>query len=198
MHETSASKKIILSTNLQGFFFDGLTELNQKSLCPLPGSVIYYSSDVLNNFAYSHDFFEKSEGKIRQKILGMKLLEATQCSRDDQKKIYKEVGDMSLMICGYFSESVKKKIVDTTYYAKLGKMSYSHLNTITPNFMDIPDFYGMIATCFESLTALMTIFATKGRGLENPIYNKIMKDEALTSQEILMSGIVQFTKNKAS
>jgi hypothetical protein len=64
--------------------------------------------------------------------------------------------------------------------------------------MDIPDFYGMIATCFESLTTLMSIFATKGRGLENPTYNKIMNDEALSPQEMLMNGIIKPEKDKAS
>ena len=96
-------KKIILQTNLKGYFFDGLNSLNKKSLCPVPESVIFYSSDVLDKFALSQDFFEVSEGKVREKILGMKLLEATQFTRDEQRRVYKEVGDMSLMICGYFS-----------------------------------------------------------------------------------------------
>src|SRR3989344_8830116 len=159
--------KIILSTNLKGFFFDGLSELNKKSLCPIPESVIYYSSDVLDKFALSEDFFEVSDGKVREKILGMKLLEATQFTREEQKRVYKEVGDMSLLVCGYFSESVNKKIVDTQYYSQLGRMAYSHLNNVIPSFLDIPSFYGMVATCFESLTTLMTIMATKDRnGIE--------------------------------
>jgi hypothetical protein len=184
--------KIILSTNLKGFFFDGLTELNKKSLCPVPQSIIYYSSDVLDKFTLSQDFFETSEGKIREKILGMKLLEATQLTREEQKRVYKEVGDMSLMVCGYFSESVSKKIVDTQYYAQLGKMAYSHLNNVTPTFLDIPSFYGMVATCFESMTTLMTILATKNRTGEenNLIFNKIMKEEPVSETEMLVSGVI--------
>lgn len=190
------SNKIILSSSLKGFFFDGLTELNQKSLCPVPQSVIYYSSDVLDKFALSEDFFETSEGKVREKILGMKLLEATQLSRDEQKKAYKEVGDMSLMVCGYFSESVNKKIVDLHYYSQLGKMAYSHLNHVTPTFMDIPSFYGMVATCFESMTTLMMIFASHNRpGKEsNLIFQKILKDEGVTEKEMLVSGVLPGTK----
>ncbi|MFP5386769.1 MAG: hypothetical protein ACLGHN_11860 [Bacteriovoracia bacterium] len=191
--------KIILSTNLKGFFFDGLSELNKKSLCPVPESVIYYSSDVLDKFALSQDFFETSEGKIREKILGMKLLEATQLTRDEQKKAYKEVGDMSLMVCGYFSESVNKKLVDAHYYAQLGKMAYSHLNNVIPTFLDIPSFYGMVATCFESLTTLLTLLASKERGHEhNLIFRKILKDEAVSEKEMLASGIVPPRTSKVS
>lgn len=190
--------KIILSTNLKGFFFEGLSELNNRSLCPVPESVIYYSSDVLDKFALSEAFFETSDGKVREKILGMKLLEATQCSRDEQKKVYKEVGDMSLLVCGYFSESVNKKIVDTQYYAQLGKMAYSHLNNVTPSFLDIPSFYGMVATCFESLTTLMTIMATKDRSgaADNLIFKRILNNEEISEKEMLVSGVYpSLTKN---
>lgn len=192
-------KKIILSTNLKGFFFEGLSELNKKSLCPVPESIIYYSSDVLDKFALSEDFFETSEGKVREKILGMKLLEATQLSREDQKRVYKEVGDMSLMVCGYFSESVSKKIVDTQYYAQLGKMAYSHLNNVTPKFLDIPHFYGMVATCFESLTTLMTLLAAHERGGEHhPVFKKLMKNESVSDRELILSGVFPAQTNKAS
>lgn len=189
--------KIILSTNLKGFFFEGLSEINKKSLCPVPESVIYYSSDVLDKFALSQTFFETNDGKVREKILGMKLLEASHVSREEQKKIYKEVADMSLMVCGYFSESVNKKIVDVNYYSQLGKMAYSHLNNVTPSFLDIPYFYGMVSTCFESLTTLMTIMASKDRtGSDNNlIFKKIMEDAPVTEKEMLVSGVLpQLTK----
>ena len=199
MHNESGAKKIILSTNLKGFFFEGLSELNKKSLCPVPESVIFYSSDVLDKFALSDEFFETSDGKVREKILGMKLLEATQLPRDEQKKIYKEVGDMSLMVCGYFSESVNKKIVDTQYYAQLGKMAYSHLNSVTPRFLDIPHFYGIISTCFESLTALITIMASKGKGFEhNLLFTKMMNEEHLTETQMLVGGLLHPTTRRVS
>lgn len=191
MQHDSGAKKIILSTNLKGFFFEGLTELNKKSLCPVPESIIYYSSDVLDKFALSSEFFETSEGKVREKILGTKLLEATLVSREEQKKIYKEVGDMSLLVCGYFSESVNKKIVDTQYYSQLGRMAYSHLNNVSPSFLDIPCFYGMVSTCFEPLTTLMTLLANKNRGVESNLFS-------MSDKELLVSGVLPPLTQKVS
>ena len=194
-----STKKIILSTNLKGFFFDGLSELNKKSLCPVPDSVIFYSSDVLDKFALSQDFFETTGGKVREKILGIKLLEATQMTREEQKRTYKEVGDMSLIVCGYFAQSVNKKIIDTHYYSQLGKMAYSHLNNVSPKFLDIPHFYGMVATCFESLTTLMTLMAAKEKNFEsNLVFNKIMSGEEVSETEMLTSGIVPEISKKVS
>jgi hypothetical protein len=194
------TRKIITASNLQGFFFEGLNELNKKSLCPVPESIIFYSSEVLDKFALSQDFFEISEGKVREKILGMKLLEAMQMSRDEQKRTYKEVADMSLLVCGYFSESVNKKIVDTHYYAQLGKMAYGHLNSMSPSFLDIPSFYSMVSTCFEATTTLMANFANKNRtGVENElIFRKVMRNEEVSEKELLVSGIIPSGTNKAS
>jgi hypothetical protein len=196
MHE----KKIILETNLQGYFFDGLNSLNKKSLCPVPESVIYYSSDVLDKFALSQDFFEVSEGKVREKILGMKLLEASQLTREEQRKAYKEVADMALLVCGYFVESTHKKLVDSQYYAQLGKMAYGHLNSVTPTFLDIPCFYGMIATCFESLTTLMSLLANQNRTLvgDNLIFEKVMQNQNVSEKEMLVSGMTPTPTRKVS
>lgn len=197
--QNNPGQKIILSNNLKGFFFEGLSELNKKSLCPVPESIIYYSSDVLDKFALSEDFFETSEGKVREKILGMKLLEASQLNREEQKKIYREVGEMSLLVCGYFSQSVNKKIVDTNYYSQLGKMAYSHLNNVTPKFLDIPHFYGMVATCFESLTTLMMLLASREKGHEyNLVFNKIMTGENVSETQMKMSGILSPSEKKVS
>lgn len=192
-------KKIILASNLKGFFFDGLSELNKKSLCPVPESIIYYSSDVLDKFALSQDFFDSSSGKVREKILGLKLLEATQLNKDEQKKVYKDVADMSLVVCGYFAESVNKKIVDIQYYSQIGKMAYTQLNSMNPRFLDIPSFYGMVATSFESLTTLMSMFAAKTKtGEDSHLIFKRVLDEQVTDQELLACGISQIQSKKVS
>ena len=176
-------KPLILSTSLRGFFFEGLDDLNKKSLCPVPDSIIYYTSDVLDKFALSETFFDFNEGKVRQKILGIKLLEAVQMNKEEQRKVYKEVADMSLLTCGYFSESVNKKIVDKTYYSQLGKMAYQQLNSVTPSFLDIPSFYQMFATCFEPMTTLLMLLASKERH-----YQRVLKGE-LSEEELLVSGV---------
>jgi hypothetical protein len=185
-------KPLILSTSLRGFFFEGLNDLNKRSLCPVPDAIIYYTSDVLDKFALSESFFDISEGKVRHKVLGMKILEASQLSRDEQRKVYKEVADMSLLTCGYFSESVNKKIVDKSYYSQLGKMAYSQLNNVSPSFLDIPSFYQMFATCFEPMTTLLMLLASKDRQYERALHGE------LSDSDLLTSGITPVTSLKVS
>jgi hypothetical protein len=137
---------------------------------------------------------------VREKVLGLKLLEAMQMNREEQKRTYKEVADMSLLVCGYFAESVNKKIVDTHYYAQLGKMAYGHLNNVSPTFLDIPCFYSMVSTCFETMTTLMANFASQNRsGVDNElIFRKLMSNEPVSEKELLVSGILPPGTNKAS
>ena len=199
MQNIDNPKKIILDGNLKGYFFDGLVEINKKSLCPIPESIIFYSSDVLGKFTLSQDYFDFSEGKVKEKVLGMKLLEASHLSKEHQRRTYQEVGEMSLVLCGYFSESVNKKIIDIHYYAKLGKMAYGYLNHLTPSFLDIPSFYGMVATSFEPVTSLIAILASKNRfNGSNSLFDRVMRDEQVSDLEMLTSGMIPNKTTKAS
>lgn len=185
------SKKLITATNLKAYFFEGLNELNNKSLCPVPQETIFYSSVVLDRYALSDSYFEFNEGRVREKILGMKLLEAGTLPVDAQKRTYQEVGDTALMLCGYFSESVNKKLVDLSYYAQVGKAAYGRLNTFAPRHLDVPDFYSVLASSFENVTSLISMLASKDK-FEDPrqkIFEKAMRGEA-SAQELLAAGIL--------
>lgn len=197
----SRSKEIITVPSLQTYFFDVLSDFNKKAPCPIPQEIIYYSSDVLNKFALSQEYYDLREGKIREKILGTRLLEATQVSREEQKKIYKDVGDTALFLCGYFAESTHKKLVDANYYSQLGRSAYSNLNGVVPRFFDIPCFYSMLSTSFGSMVNLISKVASLDRfGEENHIqYSRILSSgEEITPEDYISSGVTYHSEKKVS
>jgi len=155
------SPEIILETSLQSFFFDQLHELNRKSSRPLSQEAIYYSSTVLDKFSESNNYFETVEGRIREKILGLKLLESQNESKLKQKKILNDIGDTALFMCGYFSKSLNTKIVDSKYYSNLGISAYQRLNHLEPDFMEIPSFYLKLSGSFSAITDLISAVAHK-------------------------------------
>lgn len=158
---SGSDQKIILNESLKGFFYKSLSEINKKSLCPVPEETIYYSSEVLCNYSFSSQFYDISSGQVREKILGMKLLEAANYSSEKQKRIYKEIADSALVLTGYFSKSIETKIIDTSYYIQIGKTAYDNMNSLSPHCYDIPSFYKMMSTCFENLIRIMMIFGEK-------------------------------------
>ena len=152
---------IILESSLQTFFFDELTSLNKKSSSPLPNETIFYSSQVLDRLADTFKLFEENEGRLENKVLGIKLMELANKKKRDQKRTLRDVGETSLIVCGFFSESLKKKLVDVDYYLSLGAMAYKQLNHFIPSFMDVPHFYEQFSEQFPQMTNLMS-FLPKG------------------------------------
>ncbi|MCO4792909.1 MAG: hypothetical protein KC493_04305 [Bacteriovoracaceae bacterium] len=153
-----SKENLILESSLQTYFFDQLSDLNKKSTNPLPGETIYYSSLVMDRFGESIQYFEHTEdGKVRDKTLGLKLLETASMTRTNQKRMYRDIGDTALFLCGYFSESLNKKIIDTKYYQEIGQIAYSRLNTIVPQVYQIPKFFDLLSNTFDKITLMMNV-----------------------------------------
>ena len=157
----SQKSGLVLESSLQVFFYDLLQEFNKKALKPLPNETIFYSSFVMDSYGDSTKFFEQVDGKSREKILGLKLLESSHLSKEKQKVALRDVAETSLLICGYFSDSLNKKIIDTKYYHDLGQIAYNRLNSITPEAYDVPSFYKIMSKSFSSITLLMNLASKK-------------------------------------
>lgn len=180
--------RIITVPDLRSYFFQNLDEINNRSLCPVRQEAIFYSSDVLGKFAHSEVYFEITEGRMREKILGIKLLEAASVGREEKRRIYQDVGDTALMVCGYFAESVtKKKILDTSYYMQLGATAYSYLNGVVPQHLNVPSFFNVLATSFVPLATIISMLASRDR-FDND-HHLLLKKETALDQEYLAAGI---------
>jgi hypothetical protein len=59
--------------------------------------------------------------------LGLRLAEALQAAGVRQRDGLRRVGDHSLFISGFFSDSLNRRLVDIDYYIQLGACAYSSL-----------------------------------------------------------------------
>jgi len=90
-----------------------------------------YLVNLLLRFMESDVFFKKNEdGKLEHNILAE--LYADFLSGDSQQKCLslRRLGDVCLLITGFFSDSLKRKLVDMDYYWGMGGSAYwclSHL-----------------------------------------------------------------------
>ncbi|MFA6237055.1 MAG: hypothetical protein WC635_06975 [Bacteriovorax sp.] len=157
---TQASK-LVLENSLQYFFYEQLDEANKKCVRPLPNEIIFYSSIVMDQYGSSNKYFETVDGKVREKILGIKLLESSHLPKDKQKSAVKDIGETALLLCGYFSDSLNKKIVDTKYYNEIGVLAYSRLNSFIPNAYDTPNFFAKMSKNFCQVTSLISLISEK-------------------------------------
>ncbi len=163
------TKDFVFEHSLQAYFYTQLQEFNEKSLEPLPNETIYYSSLVMDKFGDAGKYFETIEGRVRDKVLGIKLLESSGMTRQEKKRTLKDIGDTALLICGFFSDSLNKKILDTRYYQELGQTAYRHLNSEVPSAYDVPSFFNQLSSRFDQLTTVMSLVSEKtlSQGLDS-------------------------------
>lgn len=181
------SLKIETFENLSTYFYSKLDKINKSTICPLPQETIFYSSKVLEKYSLSSEFFEQSDnGKISQKILGKRFLEASHLNSNERSRIYKDIADTALFVCGYFSSSLDNKIVDKSYYSKIGIESYSRLHG--------SQVYKTLATSFDTLTALLSVLAKldKSDPHSHLLFN--IDESKLTTQEKTILNFSQIKK----
>jgi transcriptional regulator NrdR family protein len=171
---------IITVPKLSSYFYDELQSMNKKTKFPVPEEIIYYSSELLEMYTLNVGFDSK--------VLGTDLMRAKSASISEQKRIYKEVGDTALILTGYFSESISRKLVGRAYYTKLGKIAYVNMDTINSNFFDIPNFYKLLASYFDGLSTLIKLFANN----KETEFNKLLLESA-SNEELNLLGITPNT-----
>jgi hypothetical protein len=75
--------------------------------------------------------------------LGVKLLRALDSAGSTQRLGLRQVGDASLFISGFFSDSLRHCLVDVDYYVSLGGYAYRSLgtsdDTLSPIFAELSD-----------------------------------------------------------
>ena len=159
MKKPKLSNIVYTEKDLQGYFFSELWALNTRSFPALSESIIFYSSKVLEQYSSSQRFFNIKNGKVSDKILGELYLESYGHGKGNQKRILKDIADTAMFLCGFFSKSLNKKIVDISYYNNLGRISYKKLNTLSPTYMNIDQFYLNLAENFDQVTELISIIS---------------------------------------
>ncbi len=140
---------ITTSTDLSSYFFNELENINNKQSTPLNTHVIHYCSETLSDFAQIHKLFEEKEDKYHERILGLSLLSATKLDTRARFKRIKDVADTSLMLCGYFVESIDKKILSLNYYRKIGIFSFLELDKLAPEYRDQQSFFKNMASTYD-------------------------------------------------
>lgn len=101
----------------------------------------FYLSSLLASFAASQRSVEEP--------LALTYLKALGATREVQLQQMKQLGDLSLFISGFFSDSLKRKLVDLDYYMNLGVNSYGFVASMQK---------GTVAELFDELAKKFCLF----------------------------------------
>jgi hypothetical protein len=87
--------------------------------------------------------------------LGFQLARALESGGIQQRTSLRQIGDLSLFISGFFSESLRRKLVDVDYYVSIGGFAYNTLSrqetdTFSPVFAELAEkFTGFVDVLSE-------------------------------------------------
>jgi hypothetical protein len=83
----------------------------------------FYIVNLLTGFIH----LDRSPGGSDDEPLGVRLARALQAAGVAQRDGLRQVGDLSLFISGFFSDSLNRSLVDVDYYIQLGECAYGSL-----------------------------------------------------------------------
>lgn len=83
----------------------------------------FYLVNLLAGFIH----FDRFTAAAADEPLGVRFAKALQAAGARQRDGLREVGDHSLFISGFFSDSLNRSLVDVDYYIQLGECAYGSL-----------------------------------------------------------------------
>jgi len=125
--------------------------------------------------------------------LAMRLAHALEGGGAQQRSSLKQIGDRSLFISGFFSDSLNRKLVDVDYYVSIGGCAYNALSrketdTFSPVFAELAGkFVGFVDVLSE--VSERTSCSSNADVLR--LYEKFLKTGSRRSGQLLVErGVV--------
>ena len=101
----------------------------------------YYIVSLLGEF--THIGNRAAEVMVSNEPLAIRFARALQSGGSDQRHGLRQVGDLSLFISGFFSDSLRRSLVDVDYYVSLGGYAYGSLSqspdALSPIFAELSE-----------------------------------------------------------
>lgn len=110
---------LTLATTVDEFFHEVVSKALSAKQLSASEPAGWYLVNLLGTLASS---------QLSDEPLGLKLAQAGERGGSGERvKSLKEVGDTSLVLAGFFAESLGRGMVDVDYYVSLGKSAYTQL-----------------------------------------------------------------------
>jgi len=124
--------EVVVEDNLFSFFFDQVRSARKVRGTQVRDHTEFYLVDLLTRFGRSPNLFEVNGQRVDDRPLAIRLLES-RSGYDAASRLrdLKQLADSTLYVLGFFSESLRRRTVNTRYYAGLAESAYSDLALLT-------------------------------------------------------------------
>ena len=125
MSDGNGSPRVVPVANLREYFHDALHDALGRQRLAVEDQTEHYVVNLLTLFSRSEALYEQQP---RLKPLVVMLTEALEAPTPvDRHRGLQRLGDVSLFIAGFFSQSFARKLIDIDYHIAMGGRAYSAL-----------------------------------------------------------------------
>lgn len=149
----SQNNTLLLEANLAELFEPILLDVIDKTEIEVSNHSYLYLLELISSYG-----LKESDDEKEQQMLSERLLSALSSKEKREKtKSLRSLAEASLIKVGFFSSSLKRKLVGIRYHIDIGAMAYSHLfsETKEPAFEEasekFPDYADILSGVREKL-----------------------------------------------
>lgn len=114
--------------------------------------VEFYLVNLLTDFVNA----EKIK-RFNNEPLAITMYNALNSGLNEQRVLFKEIGDIALYTSGFFSDSFNRKIIDIDYYIAMGSAAYNYLaNLMRGARTSFYNLYSELAVKFKAFVDVLT------------------------------------------
>lgn len=118
-----------IAVSAQEFFENAISEAMSETGTHTTVQVRTYLTQLLKQYILTENLFDEtdSSGRKTRDTLAELYLRAHAVDLPERFELLKKLGDSSLYISGFFSDSLQRKLVDVDYYMEMGGVAYADL-----------------------------------------------------------------------
>lgn len=160
MRKKYASKNIIKQRSSIEYFKNLVEDAIENQNIEIEEMEEFYIVNLLTEHIRTDRVYINLENSSREEPLANILFKALQAEYYEERiKIFKKLGDFTLFISGYFSDSLNRKLIDIDYYKAIGESAYSNLSYLTKKRKYGEMFSGLFEKLAKRFQSLVDIIA---------------------------------------
>ena len=144
---------------LPEFFRERVEEAQKNQGVALRDETQFYVVNLLSEFLEAKKLHVSEDGVTVDEPLALMYGRGIQTpSQSEKLHLLKTVGDRSLYLSGFFSDSLKRRIVDIDYYISMGEQAYSYISGLVRERRQgelFSEMFGELATKFTPVVNLL-------------------------------------------
>jgi hypothetical protein len=178
-------------------FFVAQVESALKKLNFQPSALSrFYLVGLLERFMFASNLFPKDDetGRSRRQTLAELYFSAQNSPPPKHLDVWKQLGDSSLYISGFFGDSLNRRLVDIEYYVDMGGVAYGALASLSGD-EDTSKMYGEFSNRFPEFVDVLTFISQESMIQTNEdllkLYDRYLATGSrLAGEQLLERGLL--------